>query len=72
VSDANNERDTYPCRLKAETGMAWLVDDGEDSDMPEIWLPKSQCEMRTRNPVMGGVVEIDVPTWLAEQKGLLG
>lgn len=72
MSDASNERDTYTCLLKAETGMAWLVSDGDDSDAPEAWLPKSQCEMITRNAVPGDVVEIEVPAWLAEQKGLLG
>lgn len=72
MSKFGDESDTYPCRLMAETGAAWLVDDGEDSDMPEAWLPKSQCEMLTKNAKLGSIVEIIVPNWLAEQKGLLG
>lgn len=72
MSKFGDESDTYSCHLKAETGAAWLVSDGDDSDAVEAWLPKSQCKMVTQNPEMGSVVEIEVPNWLADQKGLLG
>jgi len=47
--------------LVHETCEAWLM----QIDNEEVWLPKSQvdfCEMTH---------EVDVPNWLAKEKGLL-
>jgi len=48
-------------RIKSETDKAWLLilDDGERE-----WFPKSVCVLDKEN------FEIEVPMWLAEQKGL--
>ena len=65
------ESDTYTVRLVMETAQAWLVDDGEDSDAPQVWLPKSQRTF-PRACHVGKLVDVEVPNWLAEEKGLLG
>ena len=67
-----DETDTYTVKIKAESEAAWLVSDGDDSDAPEVWLPKKLCEMQPHNAKPGMVAECEVPNWLAEQKGLLG
>ena len=76
MSKFGDESDTYSGVFKAETAHAWLLSDddgsGVPSDMPDVWLPKSQCEMITPNARVGDAVEIEVPNWLADEKGLLG
>ena len=67
----------YTVQLIRETDMAFLVSDGDT----ECWLPKSKCEEIRRSapdkvltvdtctePVM---ITIDVPDWLAQDKGLI-
>ena len=71
MSKYGDESDSYPVKLIQESGAAWLVSDGDDSDAPQVWLPKSQCEF-PRGAKPGQSVEVVVPNWLAEQKGLLG
>lgn len=66
------ETDTYPVKLIRETESAWLVSDGDDSDALEAWLPKSQCTLHPHNAKPGMVAEVEMPYWLADEKGLLG
>lgn len=70
MSKFNDEADDYTLRLLRETDASWLCDDGEDSDALEVWLPKSKCEFPGGCRV-GQVVEVTIPNWLAEEKGLL-
>lgn len=59
-------------RVKVETASAYLVDDGEDSDAVEAWLPKSQIEFEDGVfPRVGDVAKALVPEWLAIEKGLI-
>lgn len=71
MSKFNDEAADYTVWLKHESGAAWLVSDGETSDAVEAWLPKSQCEFPPGCKV-GDVVEVTMPNWLAEEKGMLG
>ena len=56
-------------RLVAETGSAYGVTEDKMDD-EAIWLPKSQVDMITHKPDIGDVVEVDVPEWLAIDRGL--
>lgn len=47
--------------MKAETDRAWLL----TVENEDIWFPKSQCEVDTKRKT------IDVPNWIARQKGLI-
>lgn len=50
-----------------ETDLAWLVLVAGD----KVWLPKSQIESGEDDLMVGARgVEIEVPEWLAFQKGL--
>jgi hypothetical protein len=51
-------------KIIAETDLAILIDDGYD----EVWLPKSQINYVGD---VGDEVSIELPEWLAEDKGLL-
>ena len=53
--------------LVHETSGAALV--GLDENAEEIWLPKSQIEIRRDDPIPG-VATITMPEWLAVEKGL--
>lgn len=55
--------------LVAETPMAYGVTD-DDPDDPVIWLPKSRVEVVSRAAVVGQTVTLEVPEWLAVDKGL--
>ena len=44
---------------------------GAAIDGDQVWLPKSQIEMSDDCPEEGDLIEVDVPDWLAEEKGLL-
>lgn len=52
--------------LVHETGAAVLVKSDEDAE--GIWLPKSQIEV---DGDIGAYGSVTVPTWLAEEKGLV-
>ena len=47
-----------------ETEKAVLFHDGTRS----VWLPRSQIEIA---PADNGLVEVTMPEWLAQQKGLI-
>lgn len=53
--------------IKAETDMALLVDDG---CIEEVWLPKSQIQY-DEDAEVGDTIIVDVPEWLALDKGLI-
>jgi hypothetical protein len=59
-------------KVKRETDMAILIQvDGEPDN--EVWLPKSQIEWESSGGIysIGDELEIEIPQWLAEQKGLI-
>lgn len=41
-----------------------------DEDAEPVWLPKSQIEIEDV-PLRGQVMEVTLPQWLAEEKGLV-
>ena len=47
-----------------ETEKALLINDGTQ----EVWLPKSQITWTLRRD---GMLDISMPEWLAEEKGLI-
>lgn len=53
--------------MHAETDRAILVSDDGDKNNA-VWLPKSQIEIDERK---GKTLEIQVPEWLAADKGLI-
>lgn len=53
--------------LHHQTGTAVLVSD--DGDVKKaVWLPLSQVEVEV---IRGDIVEVTMPEWLAEEKGLI-
>ena len=61
------ERERYTLHKHHETAKAWLVSDtGEKDDA--FWLPLSQIEII--DDEADEAVVLDVPNWLAEEKGL--
>lgn len=69
MSRESDQTDSYTVTVVHETDDAVLVNDGDDSDAPEVWLPKSRVDF-PRNLRAGQVITVDVPAWLAEEKGL--
>lgn len=53
------------CQKKHETEKAILVVNLKDKD---VWLPKSQIEIDSDEK---GIVELQMPEWLALDKGLI-
>jgi len=49
-----------------ETELAVLVTDGDE----EVWLPKSHIET-DEDFISGVAIEIAIPEWLANEKGLI-
>jgi hypothetical protein len=56
-------------QLLGESPMAYLVRDGDEDGDPEAWLPKSQVEV-LRGGEIGRPIKLEVPEWLAIDKGL--
>jgi len=55
--------------LQVETNMAWMVDAGLDK---HIWIPKSQIlDYSEEEYTSGDCIEIELPEWLATEKGLI-
>lgn len=61
--------------LEAETDLAWMVDAGtttKDPNNERIWLPKSQIRDYSEETYESGdCIEIEIPEWLALDKGLI-
>lgn len=55
-------------KFVTETKLAILVEHSEDK--APVWLPKSAVEY-PRNPARGQTMIVDVPTNLAQEKGLI-
>lgn len=53
--------------VKYQTDDAVLLDTGKD----EVWIPKSQIHDFTDDIYVGDYVDLDLPFWLAEKKGLI-
>lgn len=53
------------CQKKHETDKAILVVNLKNKD---VWLPKSQIEIDSDSK---GIVELQLPEWLAEEKELI-
>ena len=56
---------TITATIKRETDAAILV----ECDGNEVWLPKSQIDY-DEDCTEGDEIEIEVPQWLADSKGL--
>lgn len=56
--------------IKYETDLAYLVGTGEDDEDPR-WIPKSLISDSTLELGVQEDHEIEVPVWLAEEKGLV-
>ena len=54
--------------IAAETPLAVLVHEGDKSKA--VWLPKSKIEIEA-SKLNSGIVEITLPEWLAQAKGLI-
>jgi hypothetical protein len=66
----NDETTWVPVYIKHETDLAILC--GEDENDPKpVWVPKSQIIDSTDDLNIGSDVEIEMPVWLAEEKGLI-
>ncbi|WP_414464381.1 hypothetical protein [Hyphomicrobium sp. DY-1] len=57
----------YELTLCAETAKAWGV---VGRNLATIWLPKSACSRVGGTGKVGEEIQLMVPDWLAEQKGL--
>ncbi len=63
--------ETFLLYFVNQTDDALLVHDGYSDD--PVWLPKSQieyCEADLIGITKGDQIEINIPEWLAEEKGL--
>ena len=58
---------TLSLMLLRQTDLAVLV---EDEDQTQAWLPKSQIEIEDQL-TPGDVVDVVLPTWLAQQSDLV-
>lgn len=54
-------------QLHHQTPEAFLVSETGDAKKA-VWLPKSQVEVEV---IRGDIVEVTMPEWLAEEKGLI-
>ena len=64
--------ETFMLKYLHQTDNAILVYD--DCQCEEIWLPKSQIEFDGDEldcANSGDIIELNIPGWLAEEKGLL-
>lgn len=53
-----------------ETSEAWLVSPDGDED-EAVWLPKSKVRRGERTSRSQEIYAFEVPTWLAQEKGLV-
>jgi hypothetical protein len=73
MGKADDEVADYTVKLLRESGAAWFCEiaeaDLQEEGVADIWLPKNKCEFPP-NCQVGQVVEVTVPNWLAETRGL--
>jgi hypothetical protein len=69
-STEDERGDDYSVYYVTESDQAWCVTDDPFAGR-NIWLPKSACSYGGPRPAVGHVIEIWVPDWLAESKGLV-
>lgn len=55
----------FSAEIIHETDKAYLLSDGTD----EFWMPKSQ--IKSERDLGDGNVELEIPEWLAEDKGIV-
>lgn len=60
----NHDIHTFYTNFVHETDAAWLLE-VEEADNEEIWFPKSHCDYDANTG------EIQVPGWLAREKGIM-
>lgn len=65
--EIEKDRVHVTCAVRQETERAVLVHDGTR----EIWIPKSQITEPKEIPPIGDTMEMLIPEWLAEEKGLI-
>jgi hypothetical protein len=65
--DMSKEMIEVAVEILEERDEAWLVSDGTD----EVWIPKSQIEDSKDELVEGIHTTIEIPVWLAEDRGLI-
>jgi len=63
-----NEIITLELKIRARTERGVLVADSDDEDAKRIWLPLAQIEIVEK---ANGTAEIDMPEWLAQDRGLI-
>jgi cold shock CspA family protein len=56
----------FSCEFKVETANAFLVNDGD----ADVWIPKSQITAQSCDFKKGANVDLEIPQWLAEEKGI--
>jgi len=64
--------ETFELKYVHQTSDAILVHD--DSQQEDLWIPKSQIEYDFEEIDLaspGDIIELNIPEWLAEDKGLL-
>lgn len=65
----NSDRETIKVKVIRETDAAWCVRNAEGlRDPPEVWVPKSQCDLSPADARPGQECWLLVPGWLVEKK----
>ena len=64
--EQHNEMVTIACKIVRETEKAYLINDGSRKD---VWVPKSQCKWEPSDAKDEG--EMEMPEWIAKDKGLI-
>lgn len=60
--------------LQVETANAICINEtGQEKVTPNVWLPKSKVKVhgKRKSKGYGILVDLEVPTWLAKEKGLI-
>ena len=70
MSKFRDEADDYDLTYCGQSDAAWCFRTGEVTDEERVWLPKSQVDLGGP-PVVGKVISVTIPNWLAEDKGLV-
>lgn len=59
----------FTVQFQHQTDRAVCIRQVEDG--PDVWIPKSQCEIYPSDPMRGSTVEITLPESVAYQKDLI-